>query len=115
MSTILVVDDDDSQIKLLRSMFERAGHEVISASSGRAALNLLDIHKVDVLFTDLSMPPGMNGIELCIAEMERNHSPHTVIAAGNYYGDTRQRVRSAGIKVCLHKPFTMTEALNALQ
>jgi CheY-like chemotaxis protein len=57
MSTILVVDDDSAMRLLVRSILEIAGHEVIEAPHGSAALNLISPHRPpDVVVTDLTMP-----------------------------------------------------------
>ncbi len=63
--TALVVDDELpalSELSYLLSQDERIG-DVITASSGTAALQLLDTHDVDVVFSDISMP-GLDGMAL---------------------------------------------------
>jgi len=57
MSTILVVDDDSATRLLVRSILEIAGHEVIEAPHGSAALDLISGQRLpDVVVTDLTMP-----------------------------------------------------------
>src|SRR5689334_22264292 len=64
MARILVVDDEPSHRDSLRRIFERAGHEVVTADDGERALELLrsEAHapttagRVDVILTDLVMP-----------------------------------------------------------
>ena len=60
---ILVVDDDLIVLMNAVAMLEDMGHHVHEASSGKAALDLLRQHPVDLLMTDYAMP-GMNGIDL---------------------------------------------------
>ena len=61
--SVLVVDDEAPNIDSLRRIFEREGFTVLTATSGRKALDLCRHHPVHVVVSDLMMP-GMNGIEL---------------------------------------------------
>ncbi|HLZ94268.1 MAG TPA: response regulator [Candidatus Dormibacteraeota bacterium] len=57
MSTILVVDDDESSRLVLKSVLEPSGHVVIEAADGQAALDLIrSLITPDIVVTDLSMP-----------------------------------------------------------
>jgi CheY-like chemotaxis protein len=60
---IVVVDDEAPVREVTSELLKLQGHFVRSCESGAAALELLKLGNVDVLFTDLSMP-GMTGIEL---------------------------------------------------
>ena len=61
--SVLVVDDEAPNVESLRRIFEREGFSVLTATSGRNALDLCRQHEVHVVVSDLMMP-GMNGIEL---------------------------------------------------
>jgi two-component system response regulator HydG len=61
--SILVVDDEMSNVESLRRIFEREGFQVLTATSGQKALDACRRHGVHVVVSDLMMP-GMNGIEL---------------------------------------------------
>ncbi len=62
-TTVLVVDDERSNLDSLEKIFQREGARVLTAGSGREALDLCRQHNVDVVLTDLMMP-GMSGIDL---------------------------------------------------
>lgn len=64
--TILVVEDEPTLRALVRRVLERAGYEVIEASSGLAALQMWKERKthVDLLLTDMVMPDGISGRQL---------------------------------------------------
>jgi CheY-like chemotaxis protein len=65
---ILVVEDDEMVRSHLVAQLEGLGYRVTSANEGPAALALLRAHQnVDMLFTDVVMPGGMNGRELADA------------------------------------------------
>jgi putative two-component system response regulator len=59
---IMIVDDEPANLRLLERLFRR-DYQVITASSGAEALQLLNHHDVALLLTDQRMP-GMTGIEL---------------------------------------------------
>ena len=63
MFRILVVDDEPDLRYLLRRSFERAGHEVIDAGHGAAALEAIHRSVPDLVVTDMMMPV-MDGAEL---------------------------------------------------
>jgi len=60
---ILCVDDEPVSLLVRSRVLEKAGHEVITASSGSDALKTLRSTSVDLVLTDLLMPT-MTGIEL---------------------------------------------------
>ncbi len=61
--SVLVVDDETPNVDSLRRIFEREGFSVLTATSGKKALDLCRHQAVHVVVSDLMMP-GMNGIEL---------------------------------------------------
>jgi len=60
--TILTVDDAPTMRKVVALALTAAGHEVVEAEDGLAALGLLRARKVDLIITDVNMP-RMDGIE----------------------------------------------------
>jgi PAS domain S-box-containing protein len=61
---ILIVDDDRTILLLLTKLLEKAGHTVLTASNGRAGLDLVEEFMPQLIITDWLMPE-MNGIEFC--------------------------------------------------
>jgi CheY-like chemotaxis protein len=85
LSTILVVDDDESSRLVLRSVLEPSGHLVIEAADGQAALDMISsLITPDIVVTDLSMPilSGETLISRLRAEPRTNAIP-IVIVSGN--------------------------------
>ncbi len=60
---ILVVDDDPGIIRMLQVTLQRRGFDVLTASSGQEALELVDREPVDLVLLDIMMP-GLNGLEV---------------------------------------------------
>jgi len=78
MVTILVIDDQDSFRRLLRTVLERAGHEVMEAPNGRLGLAVYRERPPDLVITDMLMPE-MNGLDM-ILELTRAFLNVKVIA-----------------------------------
>lgn len=56
MATVLVADDDANTRLLVRAVLEYAGHTVVEAADGSAALASAALHQPDLILLDLSMP-----------------------------------------------------------
>jgi len=61
---VLVVDDHEDYLGMLASELQRDGYDVVQATSGEAAIELLAIQPVDCVLLDTVMP-GLSGIETC--------------------------------------------------
>lgn len=72
MANIVVADDDQTMLDLMRHWLESSGYSVVEALDGQAAFDLLSDLTCDLLITDLAMPK-MDGIELI--QMVRTQSP----------------------------------------
>lgn len=78
---ILVVDDDFLVLLNTVTMAEELGHQVLEASSGKAALAILESQEIDVLITDYAMP-HMTGGELASAVAESGRDIKIIVATG---------------------------------
>lgn len=62
--TVLVADDQQELVEILRDYLEAEGYAVLSAADGVEALSLLERHSVDCVVLDVMMP-GKTGFEVC--------------------------------------------------
>ncbi|RDI62426.1 histidine kinase famiy protein [Microvirga subterranea] len=93
--TILVVDDRDDVAELAASILEDFGYKVLQAHSGREALSILDRGEpVDMLFSDLIMPGGMNGVVL--AREARRRQPRLKVLLTTGYAEASLERTDAG-------------------
>ncbi|MEK7397563.1 MAG: sigma-54 dependent transcriptional regulator [Candidatus Poribacteria bacterium] len=81
---ILIVDDEDIFRKLLCNVFEEEGYEISNAADGPTAIEIIQNKNISVVLCDLSMPGGMNGIELL--EQIALLSPQTSVILITAYG-----------------------------
>ena len=63
-TTVLVADDTESVRLLFQKLLAAEGYTVVSAEDGIVALDLVRLHRPDVILLDISMP-GIDGIEVC--------------------------------------------------
>jgi CheY-like chemotaxis protein len=106
---ILVVEDNEDVRELAETMLESAGYAVLSAPSGEQALNLLDEGgAIDLVFTDVMMPGGMNGLQL--ADQVRARRPGTPILVTTGYMDELPTARGQRLDI-LSKPYRQEDLL----
>jgi two-component system response regulator HydG len=89
--TVLVVDDEHSNLQSLEKIFRKEGMRVLTADGARGALELVRKHRIHVVLTDLMMP-GTNGVELVRAIKEL--SPDTEIVMMTAYGTVETAVHA---------------------
>jgi two-component system, OmpR family, KDP operon response regulator KdpE len=106
---ILVVDDEPNILATVAPLLRGRGHEVISAMSGRAALDAFDREKPDLLVLDLGLP-DMNGIEVCRQIRQTSSAPILVLSARGAEGD-KVKALDAGADDYVTKPFGAEELL----
>jgi CheY-like chemotaxis protein len=114
---ILLVEDDREVASLVSDMLDQLGYEVTWASNAAAALGALaDGRSVDVIFSDVMMPGGMNGVELA-REIQRRRSDIPILLTSGYSGAAVHEANGAGVRI-LPKPYRIDElavALNAVR
>ena len=62
--SVLIVEDDDSQINYLSYHLKKGNIRIIAASSGEQALELIKGKKIDLALLDINLGKGMDGIKL---------------------------------------------------
>ena len=104
---VLMVEDQREVGELGRAVLEDLGYEVVLADNARAALDVLarDPH-FDLLFTDILMPGGMNGVGL--AQAVRRDYPHTQVLLVTGFADEAIDEGSKSFEL-IRKPYRRTE------
>lgn len=110
---ILLVEDDDEVAALVSEMLGQLGYDVTRAASAAAALGALaDGRSVDVVFSDIMMPGGMNGVELA-HEIKKRRSDIPILLTSGYAEASVREAESAGIEI-LPKPYHIDDLAAAL-
>src|SRR5678816_267702 len=90
-TTLLIVDDEPSNVASLEKIFLREGIRVLTADGAKGALEIARTHRVHVVLTDLMMP-GTNGVELMRALKEVSPDTETVLMTA--YGTVETAVQA---------------------
>jgi len=108
--TILVVDDEADLLELTREILEGLGYRVLTASDGKEALEQLNREPaIDLLFSDVVMPGGINGYELA-EQATANHPELKVLLTSGYTGKSlAYNGQSRFNENLLSKPCTQAE------
>jgi two-component system KDP operon response regulator KdpE len=106
---ILVVDDEPNIIATVAPLLRARGYEVISAMSGRGALEAVERDKPDLIVLDLGLP-DINGVEVCRQIRQELTIPIIVLSARGAEGD-KVNALDAGADDYVTKPFGTEELL----
>ena len=106
--TVLIVEDTESWISTLEiALTALEGVEVVTASSGRKALDFLEKRDVSAIVTDLHMP-HMDGFELIERVRAAGREPRIpiIVLSGDTDPHTPDRVRRLGADAYFVKPYS---------
>ncbi len=113
---ILVVDDQPINVQLLKSKLEREGLEVIAASTGIEAINLVNEEWPDLILLEMIMP-DMDGIELCqrLQSREETRSIPVIFITARPTKEIKLEGLRVGAVDYITKPIDLDEALARVQ
>jgi CheY-like chemotaxis protein len=104
--SVLVVDDEECVLEVLKDIMESEGYEVTVATSGDDALRAFETKSFKAVFTDVGMP-GMSGWELARAIRERDeHIPIAVITGWGEAVSSKEQ-ETAKVDWVVTKPFSI--------
>jgi signal transduction histidine kinase len=115
-SKILVVDDDERNVRLLESILRASGYPVIKAYDGQEALDLIASERPDLVLLDVMMP-RMSGLEVCQkvrSQYETRLLPVIMVTALNALEEKVQALEM-GADDFLSKPINKVELLAKLR
>jgi len=116
--TVLVVDDDPTQRRLIQAVLEREGLVVVHAENGEQAIDRLAAGGADVVMLDLVMP-GQGGLETLKEMRVRGHMQPVIVLTATGGIDTVVQAMQAGAQDFFIKPVSperiMVSIRNALQ
>jgi len=112
---ILVVEDDDRVRRLTVSRLKQLGYEVVEAENGPRALELLAVHpNIQLVFTDLVMPGGMSGYDVC-EQVRKNWPGKLVLLTSGYAEELTHGDKLASENLTLlRKPYRQSALAQAI-
>ncbi|WP_024518697.1 ATP-binding protein [Bradyrhizobium sp. Tv2a-2] len=112
---ILLVEDNEDLLEVTSEMLTGSGYQVRSARNGTEAIRILDSGgQFDLLFSDVVMPNGPNGVELA-REAKRRSGTIKVLLTSGYAGDLLTHHAAVDEFPIIHKPFRLSELAQRLR
>lgn len=107
---VLAVDDNEDNLFLLSSILELFGFSWISASDGRAALQLANSHPPDLILLDILLP-GINGIDVVrqLRQSARTKEVPIIAVTSLARSEDRERLLEAGFTDYISKPYIFSD------
>ncbi|NQD94089.1 response regulator, partial [Pseudomonas sp. CrR25] len=104
-ATLLLVDDEENILKSLRRLLRNEPYQILTASGGEQALQLLDQQPVDLVISDARMP-GMDGASLLTAVQQRWPDCLRILLTGHAdIGTTIKAINQGQIYRYISKPW----------
>ena len=113
---ILVVEDNEKNMKLFRDVLQATGYRTLEATSGEEAIEIVRLHEPALVLMDVQLP-GADGVETLarLREDERTAAtPVLAVTAQAMRGD-RERFLEAGFDGYLSKPVDVLELIAAVK
>lgn len=109
---ILVVEDDHISLKLIEFTLKNFGHDVLTASNGKEAWDILEKEFISVVVSDLMMPE-MDGLELCTMIRRAAHVDHRytyfILLTARTDKESYHKAMEMGVDDFLNKPLNQEE------
>ncbi len=113
MAKMLIVDDSNLSRRISRRILEEAGHEVVEAADGIAAIEQYFLEKPALVLLDVTMR-GMSGIEVLKKLRELDPQARVVIATADIQSSTRALTDAGGAVGFITKPLSDAGVLAAV-
>jgi two-component system cell cycle response regulator DivK len=114
--TVLIVEDNELNMKLFHDLLEAQGYATLQTKDGREALKLAREHRPDLVLMDIQLPE-VSGLEVTkwIKEDENlREIPVIAVTAFAMKGD-EEKIRQGGCEAYIAKPISVSEFLATVQ
>jgi len=114
---VLIVDDDEKNLKLMRILIQNAGYETIEAANGEEAVRLAKEHIPALILMDKRMPvmDGITATKILKAEPTTAKIPIIATTASAMKGDRERIMREAGFDDYVPKPIDAKSFMNLVK
>jgi two-component system cell cycle response regulator DivK len=116
MSTVLIVEDNDKNMKLARDVLQNKGYRTLEAVTGEEGVKLAKENIPDLVLMDIQLP-GINGIEAfkqLRADPKTAHIPVVALTASVTPTD-RSAITAAGFDAFVGKPINLKEFVETVK
>ena len=116
MSTILIVEDNEKNMKLVRDILRHAGHETLEAATGIDGVRLAVSKRPDLVLMDIQLP-DIDGIEALrrIREVRELDAVPVVAVSASVMPDDQQKIVASGFDAFVTKPINLKQFLETVK
>lgn len=114
MPSILVIDDDEVLLSLLRAVLQDAGYAVLATADGPLGIELFVRRRPDLVILDLALP-SMHGLDVLRALTASRPGARILVLSGYGAAETVHEARRLGAQEFLQKPVLNEELLAAIR
>ncbi|MBN9024386.1 MULTISPECIES: response regulator [Kaistia] len=114
--TVLVVEDNELNMKLFHDLLEAHGYNIIQTRSGLEALELARTHRPDLILMDIQLPEvsGLEVTKWIKEDDELRVIPIIAVTAFAMKGD-EERIRQGGCEAYLSKPISIAKFIETVK
>ena len=110
-----MVEDDEEILEVTSASLTALGYRVVCARNGAEAILILESgQEFELLFSDVVMPNGMNGVEFA-REARRFSKGIKVLLTSGYAGDVLERHQAVGEFPIIDKPYRLVDLARRLR
>ncbi len=114
--TVLVVEDNELNMKLFRDLLEANGYATIQTRNGLEAIDLARLHRPDLILMDIQLPEvsGLEVTKWIKEDDELRVIPIIAVTAFAMKGD-EERIRQGGCEAYLSKPISVAKFVETVK
>ena len=116
MKTILIVEDNEKNMKLVRDILRHNGHATIEAPTGGEGVRLASEKRPDLILMDIQLP-DIDGIEALrrIREYRSLDTVPVIAVSASVMPDDQQKIVTSGFDAFVTKPINLKHFLDTVQ
>ena len=116
MSTILIVEDNEKNMKLVRDILRHHGHATLEAVNGEDGVRLATEQRPDLVLMDIQLPDidGIMALGRIRTDASLDAMPVLAISA-SVMPDEQQKIVASGFDACVTKPINLKVFLDTVQ
>ena len=114
--TVLIVEDNELNMKLFHDLLEAQGYDTLQTKDGREALQLAREHRPDLVLMDIQLPEvsGLEVTKWIKEDDDLKMIPGIAVTAFAMKGD-EEKIRQGGCEAYIAKPISVTQFLETVR
>jgi two-component system, cell cycle response regulator DivK len=114
--TVLIVEDNELNMKLFHDLLDAHGYNILQTKDGMEALDIAREHRPDLILMDIQLPEisGLEVTKWLKEDDELAHIPVVAVTAFAMKGD-EERIREGGCEAYISKPISVMQFLDTVR